>query len=114
MTPACRHPREGRCLGSRNGWNYLGQLLLAHLLGGERSAGLIPAHRHPGGVTDETVDEIDVEVGPEVALVDALIQHLDPHLALLPIPVLESVRPIAILDTICCRLDHHLRARVSA
>src|SRR5262249_4798738 len=62
-----------------------GEVLLTDLLCGERSAGLIPAHRHPGGVTDETVDKVDVEVGPQVALVDALVEHLHPHLALLTV-----------------------------
>src|ERR1700740_1028797 len=70
-----------------------GEVLLTDLLRAERSAGLIPAHRHPGGVTDESVDEVDVEVGPEVALVDALVEHLDPHLALLAVHVLDVGEP---------------------
>src|SRR6516225_1665878 len=70
-----------------------GEILLTHLLRGERSTRLIPAHRHPGGVTDETVDKVDVEVGPEVTLVDALIEHLDPHLALLSVHVLYVGEP---------------------
>src|ERR1700761_5535597 len=60
-----------------------GEVLLTHLLCGERSAGLPPAHRHPGGVSNETVDQVDVQVGPQVTAVNALIEHLDPHLALL-------------------------------
>src|SRR5207302_5869002 len=70
-----------------------GEILPTHLLRGERSAGLIPAHRHPGGVTDESVDEVDVEVGTEAALVDALVEHLDPHLALLAVHVLDVGEP---------------------
>src|ERR1700747_821495 len=54
----------------RNAAQDDGEIWLTHLLCGARSAGLIPAHRHPGGVPDEAVDEVDVEVGPEVALVD--------------------------------------------
>src|ERR1700676_854604 len=64
-----------------------GEVLPTHLLGGERPAGLVPAHRHPGGVTDEAVDEIDVEIGPKTPLLDALIEHLDPHLPLLFVQV---------------------------
>src|SRR5262249_31405056 len=70
-----------------------GEILLTHLLRGERPAGFIPAHRRPGGIADETVDQVHVEVGPEVALVDALIQHLDPHLALLAVHVLDVGEP---------------------
>src|SRR5580693_10059529 len=70
-----------------------GEILLTHLFCGEWSAGLIPAHRHPGGVTDETVNEVDLEVGPKAALLDALMQQLEPHLALLPIHVLDISEP---------------------
>src|ERR1700742_4895007 len=70
-----------------------GQVLLTHLLCGKRSARLIPAHRHPGGVTDESVDQVDIEVGPEVAGVDALMQQFDPHLALLSVHVLDVGEP---------------------
>src|SRR5690606_38246815 len=58
------------------------KVLPANLLGGQRATGLVPAHRHPGGVADEPVHQVDVDVGTEVALVDALCQHVDPHLAL--------------------------------
>src|SRR5271166_2307604 len=70
-----------------------GEVLPTHLLGGERPAGLIPAHRYPGGVTDEAVDKIDVQIRPEVALFDALIEHLDPHLALLFVQVVDIGEP---------------------
>src|SRR5882757_7110504 len=70
-----------------------GEVLLTHLRCGERAAGLIPAHRHPGGVTDESVDQVDIEVGPEVALLDALIEQVDPHLSLLFVQVLYIGEP---------------------
>lgn len=47
------------------------------LFGGQRSAGLIPPHRHPGGVVDEAVHQVDVDVLVEVALLDALVEQVD-------------------------------------
>src|SRR6476646_10716617 len=61
------------------------EVLSADLLGGQGSTGLIPAHRHPGGVADEAVHQVDVEIRPEVALLDALVEHIEPHLALLAV-----------------------------
>src|SRR6201990_1350998 len=62
--------------------NYC-EVLPADLLSRQRSAWLIPADRNPCGVADEPVHQVDVEIGPETALLDALVEHVHPHLALL-------------------------------
>src|ERR1700742_4947156 len=53
-----------------------GQVLAADLVGRQRSTRLIPADRYPGGVADEAVHQIDIDVGPEAALRDALIEDV--------------------------------------
>ena len=59
-----------------------GEVLSADLLSGQWPAGLIPAHRHPGGVTDEPVHQIDVDVGLKVALGYSLVDDVHPHFSL--------------------------------
>src|SRR5690349_840771 len=61
------------------------QILLADLFGRQRSAGLIPADRNPRRVADESIDQVDVDVRPEAALGDALLEHIHPHPALLAV-----------------------------
>src|SRR4051812_35413026 len=78
-SPSCRDATEDD-----------GEVLVADLLGRERSAGPIPADGHPGGVADEAVDEVDVEVGPEAALRDALLQDVHPHLPLLAVACVDE------------------------
>src|SRR6202161_4739328 len=53
---------------SRDAAENDGEVLAADLLGRQGPARLIPADRNPGGVADEPVDQIDVDVRPEVAL----------------------------------------------
>ena len=48
----------------------------ADLFGRKRSARLVPADRNPGGVADEPVDQVDVDVGPEVPVLDALVEQI--------------------------------------
>src|SRR6478609_8925154 len=67
-----------------------GEVLSAHLLGVQRPTGLIPAHRHPGGVADEAVHQVDVEIGAQVALLDALVEDVEPHLALLAVAHIDE------------------------
>src|SRR5258705_10301429 len=69
------------------------EVLAANLFGRQWPARLIPADRNPGGVADEPVDQVDVDVGPEVALLDPLVGHVHPHLALLFVAVVHIGEP---------------------
>src|ERR1700755_3639630 len=73
--------------------NYC-EVLPADLLSRQRSAWLIPADRNPCGVADEPVHQVDVEIGPEVALLDPLVEHVHPHLALFPVALLHVGEPL--------------------
>src|SRR5690242_16648763 len=90
-----------------------GEVLPAYLFGRERSAWLIPADRHPGGVADEPVHQVDVDVLTERAVGDALLQDVQPHLALFTVALVDKAelryrrQPLGLV-----LVDHHLRVPV--
>src|ERR1700758_5147295 len=86
------------------------KILAANLFGCQQAAGSIPTHPNPGSVADKPVHQVDVEIGPEIALLDPLLQNIDPHLPLSPVQLLDvgetrlrrqSLRLVLV--------DHHLR-----
>src|SRR5215217_440098 len=66
------------------------EVLAANLFGRQWTAWLIPADRNPCGVADEPVHQVDVDVGPEVAPLDALVEQVQPHLALVFVARLDE------------------------
>src|SRR4029453_7517532 len=86
------------------------EVLLADLFGRQRPTRLIPADRNPCGVADEPVHQVDVDVGPEVAFLDALVEQVQPHLSLLFVARLDEVELRQRREPLCLVLiDDDLR-----
>ena len=92
MTYASARPFQTPSVG-RYAAEHDRKVLLTNLFGGQRAARLIPADRNPGGVADEPVHQVDIDVGAEVALRDARLEHVDPHLALLVVALVHVGEP---------------------
>ncbi len=51
---------------------------------------MVPPDGHPGRVADEPVHQVDVEVGTEAALGDALLEHVHPHGSLFAVALVDE------------------------
>ena len=65
--------------------------MAANFFRSERPAGLIPPHGDPGGVADEPVHHVDVDVRAETPLLDTFVEQVDPQLALLFVAGIDEV-----------------------
>src|SRR5829696_11939 len=119
MTYACEDPAISDSFFCDSAEHYL-EVLAANLFGCQGSARLIPADRNPCGVADEAVHQVDVDVGPEVALLDALVEHIHPHLALLFVALFDegelrlsrkSFRLVLVDDDLCVAVLDRLERR---
>src|SRR5690349_19962042 len=65
------------------------EVLVGDLARGQVAAGPVPADRHPHRVAQEPVDELDVEVGPQLTGRDPVAQQPGPEVAEAHVALLE-------------------------
>src|SRR4051794_32294172 len=88
MRGPCRSPLSvvGRGYAAQDD----GEVLAADFVGRQWSTRLIPTYGNPRRIPDEPVHHVDVDIGPEVTLLDALVEQVEPHLALLAVAGIDE------------------------